>query len=301
MLFFKGLLPKSFKNFKIKIKTKIVTTPPQPYYYSSPPPPKKSPPPPYYYSSPPPPVKSPPTPYYYTSPPPPKKSPLPPYYYTSPPPPTHYYPPHHYMVVEVVGKVYCFRCYDSKYPEKSHGKKHLKGAVVEITCKAGDKKIVSYGTTKINGKFSITVKGFEYGKYGAKACKAKLHSAPKNSNCDIPTNLHWGVNGANLKVKSKNYYEVVLYAKPFAYGSKTPYAKCIKPKPTPAPYYYKSPPPSSPTYIYKSPPPPSPAYVYKSPPPPTRTYIYKSPPPPTKSPSSHYYKSPPPPSPKSAP
>ncbi|XP_047258387.1 non-classical arabinogalactan protein 31-like, partial [Capsicum annuum] len=225
----------------------------------SPPPPKKSPPPPYYYSSPPSPVKSPPTPYYYKSPPPPpKKSTPPPYYYTSPPPPTHYYPPHHQFVVKVVGKVYCFRCYDWKHLEMSHGKKHLKGAVVEVTCKAGDKKIVSYGTTKINGKFSVTVEGFEYRKYGAKACKAKLHNAPKDSKCNIPTNLHWGIKGANLKVKSKNSYEVVLYAKPFAYGSKTPYAECQKPKPTPAPYYYKSPPPPSPTYVYKSPPPPSP-------------------------------------------
>ncbi|KAG5572082.1 hypothetical protein H5410_061848 [Solanum commersonii] len=177
----------------------------------------------------------------------------------------------------------------------SHGKKHLKGAVVEVTCKAGDKKIVSYGTTKINGKFSITVEGFEYRKYGAKACKAKLHNAPKDSKCRIPTNLHWGIKGANLKVKSKNNYEVVLYAKPFAYGSKTPYAEYKNLKPTPAPYYYKSPPPPSPTYVYKSPPPPTPTYVYKSPPPPA--YYYKSPPPPTKSPPPHYYyESPPPPS-----
>ncbi|XP_047257968.1 extensin-like, partial [Capsicum annuum] len=146
----------------------------------------------------------------------------------------------------------------------SHGKKHLKDAVVEVTCKAGDKKIVSYGTTKINGKFSITVEGFEYRKYGAKACKAKLHNTPKDSKCSIPTNLHWGTK------------------------------ECKKPKATPAPYYYKSPPPPTPNYVYKSPPPPSPAYVYKSPPPPSPTYVYKSPPPPS---PTYVYKSPSPPSP----
>jgi hypothetical protein len=27
----------------------------------------------------------------------------------------------------VVGKVYCYRCYDWGYPVKSHDKKHLKG------------------------------------------------------------------------------------------------------------------------------------------------------------------------------
>ncbi|OMO79661.1 Pollen Ole e 1 allergen/extensin, partial [Corchorus olitorius] len=123
----------------------------------------------------------------------------------------------------VVGKVYCYKCYDWKYPVKSHNKKHLKGAVVEVTCKAGDKEIKAYGKTKINGKFSTTVEGFDYAKYGAEACKAKLHAAPKGSPCNIATSLHWGDKGANLKVKSKNKYEVVLKAKPFAYAPKTPY------------------------------------------------------------------------------
>ncbi|CDP14664.1 unnamed protein product [Coffea canephora] len=208
------------------------------------------------------------------------------------------------MLVKVVGKVYCYRCYDWDYPKKSHDKKHLKGAVVEVTCKVGDKKIVAYGKTKINGKYSITLEGFDYGKYGAKACMAKLHMAPKDSKCNIPTNLHWGKTGAELRVKSKTDYEVVLYAKPFAYAPKTPYEECEKPKPTPAPYHYISPPP--PTYVYKSPPPPPPTYLYKSPPPPVKpppkpyyyvsppppTYVYKSPPPP---PPTYLYKSPPPP------
>nr|GMD09137.1 extensin-2-like [Ipomoea batatas] len=209
-------------------------SPPPPYYYVSPPPPIKSPPPPYYYSSPPPPKKSPTPSYYYTSPPPPKKSPPSPYYYTSPPPPTHHYPPHYdHLVVKVVGKVYCFNCYDSAYPEKSHNKKHLKGAIVEVTCTAGEKKIVAYGTTKINGKYSIEVKEFDYSKYGGKACKAKLHTPPKGSKCNIPTNFHMGIKGATLRIKSKTHYEVVLYAKSFAYAPKTPHGEFLHSTPQP--------------------------------------------------------------------
>ncbi|KAH8489456.1 hypothetical protein H0E87_024904, partial [Populus deltoides] len=97
------------------------------------------------------------------------------------------------------------------------------GVVVEVTCKAGTNKVKAYGKTKINGKYSITVKGFNYKKYGGKACKAKLHAAPKGSSCNIPTGLHWGNKGASLKVKSKTKYEVVLSAKPFAYAPKTPH------------------------------------------------------------------------------
>ncbi|KAI3794866.1 hypothetical protein L1987_37506 [Smallanthus sonchifolius] len=86
------------------------------------------------------------------------------------------------------------------------------GAVVEVTCKAdGEKEIVAYGKTKINGKFEITVDGLKYSKYGgAKACVAKLHMAPNGTKCNIPTNLHGGLKGAELKVKSKNDYEVLF-------------------------------------------------------------------------------------------
>ncbi|KAI8029636.1 hypothetical protein LOK49_LG01G00038 [Camellia lanceoleosa] len=42
----------------------------------------------------------------------------------------------------------------------------------------GDQEIVAYGHTKINCKYQ---NGYDYTKYGAKACKAKLHMAPKDS------------------------------------------------------------------------------------------------------------------------
>ncbi|MQL71132.1 hypothetical protein Taro_003456 [Colocasia esculenta] len=262
-------------------------SPPPPYYYKSPPPPVKSPPPPYYYKSPPPPVKSPPPTYYYKSPPPPSPTPAPVYYYKSPPPPSpvphtpYYYksppPPHHReLLVKVVGQVYCYKCYDWGYHTKSLHKKHLKGAVVKITCKADYKEIVAYGTTMSNGKYSVTIKGYDYVKYGGVHCQAVLHAPPKGSLCNVPTDHNNGKKGAKLHVKSKNYELVVLKAKPFAYAPMTPYKECEKPK--------------SPVYYYKSPPPPSHSYYYKSPPPPAPTYYYKSPPPPTKTlPPSYYY------------
>ncbi|XP_010507717.1 PREDICTED: extensin-1-like [Camelina sativa] len=205
-----------------------VKSPPPPYYYNYPPPPVKSLPPPYYYNSPPPPVKSPPPPYVYSSPPPPPKSYTPPYYYSSPPPPVSYPHPHphpHPLVFKVVGKVYCYRCYDWTHPKKSHDKKHLQGAVVEVTCKAGDKTVKAYGKTKNNGKYAITVKGYNYRKYGGDVCTAKLHAPPKGSPCNIPTDYHWGNKGAKLHVKSKTKDEVVLYAKSFAYAPKKPYGE----------------------------------------------------------------------------
>ncbi|XLV03080.1 hypothetical protein S245_017417, partial [Arachis hypogaea] len=120
-------------------------------------------------------------------------------------------------------------------------------AVVEVTCEVGSKTIKTYyGTTKINGKYSITVMDFDYVKYGSAVCKAKLHAPPKDSPCNISTLLN---DGTHLFFKSEDKYEVVLKAKPFAYVSKKPYEECEKHghhhnhKPSPIPYYNKSPPP----------------------------------------------------------
>ena len=146
---------------------------------------------------------------------------------------------------------------------------------MEVKCKAGWKVIKAYGETKSNGKYSITVKDFDYVKYGPTVCKAKLFAPPKDSPFSIPTKLN---EGTTLKVKSKDKYEVVLKAKPFAYASKKHFKECEKPSPTP--YYYKSPPPPTPVYKYNSPPPPSPK--------PTPPYYYKSPPPPSPSPPPPY-------------
>ena len=87
--------------------------------------------------------------------------------------------------------------------------------VVKVTCKAGDKKIVAYRLTKINGTYNITIEAFNYKKQGGKACKAKFHMAPKGSQCNIPITFHGGNKGAFVKVKIKTHHEVVLMANPF--------------------------------------------------------------------------------------
>uniref|UniRef100_A0A7C9DY13 C2H2-type domain-containing protein n=1 Tax=Opuntia streptacantha TaxID=393608 RepID=A0A7C9DY13_OPUST len=88
-------------------------------------------------------------PYVYSSPPPPTshhKSPPPVYSYRSPPPPPYPLPQPRERVVKVVGKVYCYRCYDFDNPLNSHDKKHLQGNFFEaffsgrscIFCSVGD-------------------------------------------------------------------------------------------------------------------------------------------------------------------
>ncbi|KAF5187193.1 hypothetical protein FRX31_023220 [Thalictrum thalictroides] len=56
--------------------------------------------------------------------------------------------------------------------------------MVKVTCiAAGDKQIVSYVKTKINGRYSIiTIEGYDYAKYGRNGCKTKLiYLVPKAS------------------------------------------------------------------------------------------------------------------------
>ncbi|XLR66086.1 hypothetical protein S83_016758 [Arachis hypogaea] len=70
---------------------------------------------------------------------------------------------------------------------------HFERAVWEVTCEVGSKTIKAhYGTTTINGKYNITVKDFDYVKYGSAVCKAKPHAPPKDSPCNIPTLLNDG-------------------------------------------------------------------------------------------------------------
>lgn len=33
-------------------------------------------------------------------------------------------------VIKVIGKVYCYRCFNEAHPEESHGKKHLEGEIL---------------------------------------------------------------------------------------------------------------------------------------------------------------------------
>lgn len=49
----------------------------------------------------------------------------------APPPSVSVSSPAYDPVIKVVGKVYCYRCFDEAHPDESHGKKHLQG---ETSC-----------------------------------------------------------------------------------------------------------------------------------------------------------------------
>ncbi|KAG8078771.1 hypothetical protein GUJ93_ZPchr0007g4136 [Zizania palustris] len=223
-------------------------------------------------------------------------------------------------VIKVVGKAYCYRCFNEAHPGESHGKKHLKGAMVKVTCQDNDQALVGFGYTKSNGKYSVSIKGLPLrSTYGADSCKVELHSAPGGSDCNVPIELNY----SELSVYSKSNEEVVLQANQLlAFASQKKYGFCSKPQilppmlphdSPPSPYQFPSPP-----FNYKSPPlpyqfsPPTfnklppPSYQYPSPPqsfypspPPYQQYMppnsYKAPPSYNYPPPPHGYKSPTPP------
>ncbi|RCV28592.1 hypothetical protein SETIT_5G415700v2 [Setaria italica] len=206
-------------------------------------------------------------------------------------------------VIKVIGKVYCYRCFNEAHPEESHGKRHLEGAMVKVTCQANDQALVAFGYTRSNGKYSVILKGLPISNtYGADSCKVELHGAPGGSDCNVPIEL----NLSGLSVYSKSSKEVVLQANQImAFASKNT-LECSKPHmPPPAhpynspqlPYQYPSPPAShksQPLPYQHSPPPsnlfPPPAYQYPSPP----LNNYASPPPYLQSTLPNSYQSPPP-------
>ncbi|GJM92182.1 hypothetical protein PR202_ga08621 [Eleusine coracana subsp. coracana] len=191
-------------------------------------------------------------------------------------------------VVKVIGKVYCYRCFNETHPEESHAKVHLEGAMVKVTCQANDEALVGFGYTKNNGKYSVILKGLPISNnYGADSCKVELHAAPGGSECNVPIEL----NMSGLNIYSKSNDEVVLKANQMmAYASKKS-SGCSKPHAVPSMHPYNSPPVPyhypSPPFSYKSPPLP---YQY-SPPPSNQvsTSAYQFP-----SPPQSYYPSPPP-------
>ncbi|KAF8664885.1 hypothetical protein HU200_054198 [Digitaria exilis] len=223
-------------------------------------------------------------------------------------------------VVKVIGKVYCYRCFNEAHPEESHGKEHLEGAMVKVTCQANDQALVAFGYTKNNGKYSVILKGLPISNnYGADSCKVELHGAPGGSDCNVPIEL----NLSGLSVYSKSSKEVVFKANQImAFASKKTdgCSKPHMPPPThpynspPLPYQYPSPPAShkSPPLPYQYSPPPSnqfpPPQIYHTSPPPYQQSMppnsYQTPPPlqgtgsPVPShkflPPPYYYNSPPP-------
>ncbi|KAL5226515.1 hypothetical protein ABZP36_014780 [Zizania latifolia] len=239
---------------------------------------------------------------------------------TSLSPPSLSLTPTYAPVIKVVGKVYCYRCFNEAHPEESHGKEHLKGAMVKVTCQANDQALVGFGYTQSNGKYSVSIKGLPLSStYGADSCKVELHSAPGGSDCNVPIEL----NLSGLSVYSKSNEEVVLQANQvLAFASQKTSGFCSKPhilppmfphNSPPSPYQYPSPPFNykSPLLPYQFSPPPlnklaPPSYQYPSPPqsfyrspPPYQHYTppnsYKAPPSYNYAPPPHGYKSPTPP------
>ncbi|CAL4972639.1 unnamed protein product [Urochloa decumbens] len=206
-------------------------------------------------------------------------------------------------VIKIIGKVYCYRCFNEAKPEESHGKKHLEGAMVKVTCQANDQALVAFGYTRSNGKYSVILNGLPISNnYGADSCKVQLHGAPGGSDCNVPIEL----NLSGLSVDSKSSEEVVLKANQImAFASKNTF-ECSKPHMPPPAHPYNSPqlpnqypsPPAShrsqPLPYQYSPPPsnlfPPPAYQYPSPP----LNNYASPPPYQQSTTPNIYQSPPP-------
>ncbi|ONM35534.1 Hydroxyproline-rich glycoprotein (HRGP) [Zea mays] len=223
----------------------------------------------------------------------------------APPPSVSVSSPAYDPVIKVVGKVYCYRCFDEAHPDESHGKKHLQGAMVKVTCQADDQALVAFGYTRSNGKYSVVLKGLPISSssssnYGAAdSCKVELHGAPGGSDCNVPIEL----NLSGLSVYSRSSEEVVFKANQImAFASKNAFGCSSKPQTqssSPVHPYYSSPPliphqypsPPVPAATHRSPPPlplPLPLpYQYSAPPPaapaanqlPSPAYQYISPPP----------------------
>ncbi|KQK11037.1 extensin [Brachypodium distachyon] len=199
-------------------------------------------------------------------------------------------------VIKVVGKVYCYRCFNEAHPEESHGKEHLQGAMIKVTCQANDQALVRFGYTESNGKYSVGITDLPLSSaYGADSCKVELHAAPGGSDCNVPMEL----NLSGVNVYSKSNKEVVFQANQvMAFGSKKTFAGCSKPhvlppvhpyNSSPLPYQYPSPPSSYkfPPLPYQYSPPPS--HQYTSPP----MNFYSSPPPHQLSTPPNNYQAPP--------
>ncbi|VAH66857.1 unnamed protein product [Triticum turgidum subsp. durum] len=204
------------------------------------------------------------------------------------PPPSLSASPTYAPIIKVIGKAYCYRCFNEAHPEESHGKEHLEGAMVKVTCQANDQAIVRFGYTESNGKYSVAITGLPLsGTFGADSCKVELHAAAGGSDCNVPMEL----NLSGVSVYSKSNEEVVLQANQvMAFGSKKTFAGCSKPHILPSMYpsnsqplpYHASPPSNykSPPLLHQHSPPPSnkfppPSYQYPSPP----QNFYSSPPP----------------------
>uniref|UniRef100_A0A7N0RIM4 Uncharacterized protein n=1 Tax=Kalanchoe fedtschenkoi TaxID=63787 RepID=A0A7N0RIM4_KALFE len=129
--------------------------------------------------------------------------------------------------VVVEGVVLCQSC-------KLHGSWNLDGAVpipkarVSVQCKDHKGRVAYYKSveeTDSKGYYYAKLDGFKMSHYlldhPLHACKVKLLSSP-NKDCNIFTNINYGINGApvsynNKAVKGPQYEAVIYSAPPLAF------------------------------------------------------------------------------------
>uniref|UniRef100_A0A7N0RES6 Pollen Ole e 1 allergen and extensin family protein n=1 Tax=Kalanchoe fedtschenkoi TaxID=63787 RepID=A0A7N0RES6_KALFE len=124
--------------------------------------------------------------------------------------------------VVVEGVVSCQNC-------KLHGSWNLDGAIpipkakVSVQCRDHKGRVAYYKSVETDSKgyYYAQLDNFKMSHYlldhPLHACKVKLVSSP-NKDCNIPTNINYGMNGAPLSYHNKavkgTRYEAVIYSAP---------------------------------------------------------------------------------------
>lgn len=128
--------------------------------------------------------------------------------------------------VVVEGMVYCQSC--DNYGSWSLSKaKPIAGAKVSVICKNYMKRVSFYKAFKTDetGYLFAELDGFKMGHsyldHPLHSCRVKLVDSPLE-NCDVFTNVNYGITGARLRfldktLKRSNYEAVIYAAGPFAF------------------------------------------------------------------------------------
>ncbi|XP_059301986.1 non-classical arabinogalactan protein 30-like [Lycium ferocissimum] len=128
--------------------------------------------------------------------------------------------------VVVEGMVYCQSC-DNYGSWSLSGAKPIAAAKVSIICKNHMRRVSFYKAfqTDKNGYLFAPLEGFKMGNsyldHPLHSCRVKLVDSPLK-NCDVFTNVNYGITGAPLRFLDKTLrrsnYEAVIYAAgPFAF------------------------------------------------------------------------------------
>lgn len=122
--------------------------------------------------------------------------------------------------VVVEGQVYCQSCKEQGTSSLSEAKP-ISGAKISVICKSHRNRVFYYSsyTTNEYGYFYAKLEGYTMGHYLLEhpltACKVKLVSSSQE-NCNIPTNINYGISGASLRYENKRVLkkdcDSVIYA-----------------------------------------------------------------------------------------